>query len=287
MTRRWKASAFPFEAADKVPATLDAVDVTGNLPANVKQWDDGALPEIPEEAPTAAQVYQYFVDGSRPDPFKASGYATPTNVTDAKTEILTAIGQVKAPGGSDAVAITVESDGTPVQNAVVTLHDGPQIVSQEPTNADGLANLTADPGDCRLSVLKQGYLAYSDDITVESGGHAGTVEVMRIEVSPPAAPNLTTGYVLCTTNGVAAEGVTIRAQMYRGPGDAGQSPSRAEITFTSDSNGMAEYTGFIRGATYTLARGTDGLIRDAQGRPGYFVAPNEPTWALPEILGQP
>jgi hypothetical protein len=54
-TYRFKSSAFPFTAADKVPATLDAEDVTGNLPAEVKAVasEAGYLLQLPDADATA------------------------------------------------------------------------------------------------------------------------------------------------------------------------------------------------------------------------------------------
>ncbi len=116
---------FPFEAAVNPSVSLDAANVTGNLPANVKQWDDGALPTFPANfaalginasghvsrvvlvdtttanddmrgtddaytgtPPTESEIYTYFVGGSRADEFKATGFATSANVTAARDAII-------------------------------------------------------------------------------------------------------------------------------------------------------------------------------------------------------
>ncbi len=254
------------------------------------------------DLPTAAQAYTYFVDGSRPDPFKATGYATPSDIVKERAaiishgdgawatstatlakqnEILTAIGQVKAPGGSDAVAITVESDGDKVQNAVVTLHDGPQIVSQEKTNADGLANLTANPGTYRLSVWKLGYLAHSENIEVESGGYEGTVEVTRIEVSPSEAGFVTGHWTAFGVNGQAEAGVVHYLEVRAGAGTDGLSLPTTIRQAVSNTGGVVQFPGIPHGATVWAGRGMSSLR-------GPYTAPSEgSTWAMDEVVGTP
>jgi len=43
MAWRWKADFFPWTSSATVAATLDAGDVTGNLPAEIKAVDDGVI----------------------------------------------------------------------------------------------------------------------------------------------------------------------------------------------------------------------------------------------------
>jgi len=52
---KWKGSTAP----DKMPSTLAAADVTGNLPANILQWNTGSLPTVGTSTLTAQQVWEY------------------------------------------------------------------------------------------------------------------------------------------------------------------------------------------------------------------------------------
>lgn len=63
-TTGWGGTALPtsFSANNlpsKYPATLAATDVSGALPANVVQWNSGALPSIGTSNLTAQQVWEY------------------------------------------------------------------------------------------------------------------------------------------------------------------------------------------------------------------------------------
>ena len=63
-TTGWGGTALPtsFSADNlpsKYPATLAATDVSGALPANVVQWNSGALPSIGTSNLTAQQVWEY------------------------------------------------------------------------------------------------------------------------------------------------------------------------------------------------------------------------------------
>jgi hypothetical protein len=66
-----------------------------------------------------------------------------------------------------------------------------------------------------------------------------------------------------------------------GPGTAGDSYDKTVVSFTSDSTGLAQYTGFVQGAYYKFARGDEPFGDEA------VLAPATATWALPEFLGQP
>lgn len=63
-TTGWGGTALPTSFAannlpSKYPATLAATDVSGELPANVVQWNSGALPGIGTSTLTAEQVWEY------------------------------------------------------------------------------------------------------------------------------------------------------------------------------------------------------------------------------------
>ena len=50
---------------------------------------------------------------------------------------------------------------------------------------------------------------------------------------------------------------------------------------TSDANGLAQYTGFVRGAKYQFRRGKNAFTAAA------VTAPEATTWSLTELLGTP
>jgi len=137
------------------------------------------------------------------------------------------------------------------------------------------------------NVLYTGYVRLQDttDVhTVSDLSHLNDVPdtaIGEVTITPPALPNLTTGYLTCLgTDGLAETGVVIQAKMTRGPGTAGYAVDSGTITMTSDGAGLAQHAGFIRGATYQFRRGSGSWTA---GR----VAPNADTWNLDEIIGNP
>jgi hypothetical protein len=122
-TYRFKSSAFPFEAAAKVPATLDAEDVTGNLPAEVKAV-----------ASEAGYLLQSADEGATEVTRGKTGYALSSTGMDAvvlPADILTAA-SVKA----DAVTKIQAGLATPTNITAGTI-----------TTVTNLTNLPAIPTD--------------------------------------------------------------------------------------------------------------------------------------------
>jgi hypothetical protein len=106
-----KAGALPFEAvAGNIPAEIKAVEdgvIRAELGMAAADMDDqlGAIADaisgIEGGGETSEAIYAYFTAGSRADAFKATGFATPTNVTDARDAIVVHLTAIKGTGWTD------------------------------------------------------------------------------------------------------------------------------------------------------------------------------------------
>lgn len=106
--------------------------------------------------------------------------------------------------------------------------------------------------------------------------------IANVDIDPPAAVGLTTGFALCLgIDGLPEVGVTIKAELTDGPGTAGYALDKGTITMTSDGDGIAQHDGFVRGAYYKFKRGNESWWK------GPYLAPDTDTWALNEIVGKP
>lgn len=167
----------------------------------------------------------------------------------------------------------------------------------EQTNRKGVYRATVDDAltglheayfvDGSGNVLFAGCVRLTDTTSVHTvseltvSGDVPDGEAGDVSISAPASPDCTTGYVLCLgTDGLPEAGVTIIARIVSGPGTAGYALDRGLITMTSDGAGLAQHSGFVRGAYYKFKRGTDDWLNHNGS-----LAPDAGSWQLPEILG--
>jgi hypothetical protein len=145
------------------------------------------------------------------------------------------------------------------------------LARSSPADVTALAEINSGGGT---------YNPVSDALEVENGTIGSvTYTISNINIDPPAALELTTGYLLCLgTDGLPEAGVAIWCKMVEGPGTDGYGLDTAAFAVTSGLDGIAQHTGFVRGATYRFKRGI-GNWSEA------FTAPDAETWALNEILG--
>lgn len=140
---------------------------------------------------------------------------------------------------------------------------------------------TSTPDATALAEINSGggsYVAAQHSLQAKVASVSYTIS--NVDVDPPAALGLTTGFVLCLgTDGLPEAGVTITAQLVSGPGTSGYALDTGTITMTSGGDGIAQHTGFVRGARYRFKRGRGNWTEDA-------LAPDADTWELSEILGQ-
>lgn len=128
-----------------------------------------------------------------------------------------------------------------------------------------------------------GYWVDLDDVTgTYYASDFGPRSSLSSAGSVPAgsSPPLSTGYLYCYgTDGLIESGVDILCRQTDGPGTDGYSYTSTEFTITSDGNGLASHTGFIRGGVYEIRRRCGAIVR--------VTVPNAASFELPELLGRP
>jgi hypothetical protein len=232
------------------------------------------------EEPLTGLHEAYMVDGS--------GHVLYAGVIDLResvgvqtvAELCHAITDSAGGVGARTVVVTVNDGEDPLQAASVRLTRGAESYIRS-TDASGQCVFNVDDGPWVVAITLAGY-TFDGATLVVDGDESTTYLMTRYAIAPPAAPNLTTGYVLCLgIDGLPEANVTISAQMTAGPGVDGYALDTETIAMISGADGIAQHTGFVRGASYKFRRGNSAWWSAAQ------VAPNANTWNLREILGTP
>jgi len=104
-------------------ATLSKLDT---LTENVSglRFTEKALEQAPSgggggSAPTEAEMYTFFTSSGRQDAFKATGFATPTNVSDAQTAIISQV-NTRLPTASYTAPPSAAANATAVRSELTT-----------------------------------------------------------------------------------------------------------------------------------------------------------------------
>jgi len=220
-----------------------------------------------------------MVDGSGNVLFTGVIDLEDTTAVQTVAELSHTITNSEAGTGARTVTVTVNDGTTALESASVRLTKGAETYIQT-TNVSGVATFNVDDGTWVVAITLANY-SYSGTSLVVDGTEAATYSMTAIAISAPASPSTTTGYILCiSTTGAVEAGVTITAQLVSGPGTTGYSHDEGTITMTSDVNGLAQHTGFIRGAQYQFKRGTSAWTLPR-------TAPSAASWSLAEIIGTP
>jgi hypothetical protein len=185
-------------------------------------------------------------------------------------------------GGTGAYArtVTVTASAVAVSGARVTMTNGVNRYNAT-TNASGVASFGLDAATYTLTVSSAGYSHTPASVTVSAAGNTDTT-LTAITITPASDPAQTTGYVTCyDKTGTAAAGVSITLMLCRtSAAAAGLSHTLDERTVVSNANGLVEFTGLLRQATYKAKRG------GSEKWTAPFITADATTSPLPEILGQ-
>ncbi len=254
--------------------------VNGSGDTLVEQTNRQGVYRATVDEPLTGLHEAYMVDGSGNVLY--AGFLDLRDTVGVQTvaELCHAISDSAGGTGARTVTITVNDGANLLQAASVRLVRGAESHLRK-TDAGGQCVFNVDDGTWAVAITLPGYTFEGATLVVD-GDDSLTYLMTRYAIAPPAAPNLTTGYVLCLgTDGLPEAGVTISAQMTAGPGVDGYALDTETIAMVSDADGVAQHTGFVRGAAYKFRRGSSAWWTAAQ------VAPNAATWNLREILGTP
>lgn len=184
--------------------------------------------------------------------------------------------------GANVVTVTVNDGTNPLQNVIVAIWDGSMLRGRsEPTNVDGVTELSIDDGTFTLAATKGGYTHTPEEIVV-SGVTPITVSMTAVTITPSAGDRTTLWTVCLDEDNQPEEGVSCTLTMKVGPPDeTGVFYDRKPRIEVSDADGLVEFTDEIPGASYSLSRG------GADVPFGFTVSPDAgATWPIPSNLGK-
>jgi hypothetical protein len=254
--------------------------VNGSGDTLVEQTSRKGVYRATVDEPLTGLHEAYMVDGNGHVLY--AGFIDVRDAVSVQTvaELCHAISDSAGGTGARTVVITVSDGENPLQAASVRLARGAESYVRK-TDASGQCVFNVDDGTWAVAITLAGF-EFDGATLVVDGDESQAYSMTRYAIAPAAAPNLATGYVLCLgTDGLPESGVAISAQMTAGPGVEGYALDTETITMVSGADGVAQHTGFVRGAAYKFRRGASAWWTAAQ------VAPNATTWNLREILGTP
>jgi hypothetical protein len=194
------------------------------------------------------------------------------------------------PVGPYNITLTIDDGAVGIEGASLRIYSASYDFSKT-TNASGIAIFPAPAGTYTILITSPGFDPRS--VTLVVGGNISqTYSLTTSFITAPTDPLLSTGVMKVLNEfGVAEGGVTISLQLVDGPGTSGYALDTAIRSDVSDSSGQVEFTGLIRGATYSIWRSQTGVgsvnfaIRTAVTKQS-FIVPNTPSFNLAEVLGQ-
>lgn len=193
--------------------------------------------------------------------------------------------------GLYVVTITVNDGTDPIENASVRV-SRPGVDAVRLTNSSGVAKFLLDNADYDVALVATGFDSSAESLTV-SGVTSDTYTMTEISVTPPPSALFATGMLLVyDETGELESDVPISLQMTAGPGTAGHGLDTKARTVNSDVNGLVEFAGLRRGATYRIWRGASAasagvsiFATRSSGASTTFVVPNLASFNLPETIG--
>jgi hypothetical protein len=211
------------------------------------------------------------------------------------TDSLDAIGNtIAGTAGAGAYTVTInvkDTEATPanLENVAVRLSEGANVLVAQ-TNAAGNAVFALDAATFSYALTKAGYSGETGT-TVVTGTGSFAYDIALNAITPSSGSLTSTGVLVTYDESYATEdGVTINVQMSTGPGVAGIALDTTLRTVVSSGGGVVQVTNLIRGATYSIWRGTYGSSSvfgstATSGAKVSFVVPDAGSFDLPEILG--
>lgn len=208
--------------------------------------------------------------------FTIGGYVgTADNTTDSLQAIS---GATSGLSGANTVVITVDDGSNLIQSAMVRVTNG-SVSDIKRTNSSGQVTFNLDDDSWTVSITKSGYTFDGATLSVSTNTTI-TYSMSLINILAPSTPLVSsTGYVYCyDKNAVLEPDVVIKARLIGGSNASGQSLDTEQISFVSDSNGLAQFNGFVRGAKYEIYRGSGNKIS--------IRIPDTDSFEIPEFIGQ-
>ena len=208
---------------------------------------------------------------------------------DTGTTLPAQISGISGGGGSGSgartITITVDDGTTPLQNAIVRMTEGSNTYTAT-TDVNGEATFNLDDATYTVAITKSGY-SYAGTSLVVTADDTVTYSMTALSITPSTG-SFTTGYLTAyDTAGQAEQGVSVNIQMIIAPTGTGVAYDSAIVTKTSDVNGLVQFAGMAKGATYWLWRGSTATLDYEGGIEVAIPVGAGATTALTNVAGQP
>lgn len=193
--------------------------------------------------------------------------------------------------GANLVTYTVNDGASPIENASVRMTTG-NLSEVKLTNASGVVTFSLNSATYTRTISAPGYGSSVASAAISTTTTA-TISLTATSITPPADATVSTGVMRCYSElGAIEVGVDITLYLTAGNGTAGYARDTKPRTETSDVNGDVEFTGLIRGCTYTVYRGAaadefsaSGFVATAGATQVSFVVPNSDSFNIAEVIG--
>ena len=227
---------------------------------------------------------------------KASGTPVDTRVRTiqniaATFVILSELERVENTGrGGFPVTITVTDGTDPIEGAFVRITNATTDIVRD-TDIDGIALFALDNASYTIVITKPLHDFMLGTVVVSGvTSPADYVLTPTTVITPPVSVLVATGYMVVYNEfGALEANVPITVSMSAGRGTAGYALDTKSRTVLSNVSGYVQFTGLIRGATYSVRRGGSATPSPGSFSGGAmgqsFVVPNAASFSMPEVIG--
>jgi hypothetical protein len=227
---------------------------------------------------------------------KASGTPVDTRVRTiqdiaATFVILSELERVENTGrGGFLVTITVTDGTVPIEGAFVRITSSTTDIVKD-TDVDGIALFALDNASYTIMITKPLHDFILDTVVVSGvTSPADYVLTQTTVITPSASVLVATGYMVVYDEfGELEANVPITVSMSAGRGTAGYALDTKSRTVLSNVAGYVQFTGLIRGATYSVRRGGSATPSPGSFSGGAmgqsFVVPYVASFSMPEVIG--
>jgi hypothetical protein len=152
--------------------------------------------------------------------------------------------------GARTVTITVNDGSTVLQGARVRMTSASETYIRS-TDASGHAAFNLDDATWTVAITKAGYTFSGASLAV-SADTTHTYSMSQVSFTP-SDPGETTGFITVARAGAAVEGAVVEVEVMKlANGTTGSGISNPLFSGTTDSEGVAEFPGLPRLATYRV-----------------------------------
>jgi len=214
---------------------------------------------------------------------------------DSSLEVAETVDGMSVGTSSGPFTVTLSVEDTvsvDIQNANVRLNYAADDFTVK-TSSNGTAVFGLDAATYNVTITKTGYVSYTGTLIVSADATIVIQLTASGSIPVPSDPLLSTGVLVAYDQfGVVEPSVDFTVSLTAGTGTAGYSLDTQDRVSTSDAiTGLVTFEGLIRGATYSIMRGTtvsaaSGFGNRTTSTSQTFIVPNSATFDIVETIGE-